>query len=458
VLDIKLSETIHDREIRMDNGWVIKIGRGLGFYQKPDGWFAVGANDFAKMTVRRWCHVLTLSLMTSLFFSPRPTYSQEDPLRHGYALIISVWDYQDKSWDKLPDIELQATQLEEAFKPHFDAVYRLNNPDHELLLERLRWFLRDLSDEYASRLLIYYSGHGLTRPDSPQGNYRGYITAYDTPARGQTATEARTQTRMAVSMEEIRELLKKSRATQVLMIFDSCFAGAILGTRNPPASPARLDDQDIRHLLGKPVRQFLTAGDETDLVPAHSPIPQLIIQGIDGKADPYSPGVVTATALGSYLFAGVAALGDVRLTPKVGKLDYAIFNQGEFMFRVHPQAHQSPPGNLTEKRTEWRRFYMRDMSPKYYGDARRGFTNIVNAGSFAAWDLQRALLFQQKLCGQFPDIDFGLINSLPPVGYDPFYFRYHINVARGIPDDTAEWVAKKIELLNVHGGLPYEAR
>jgi ATP-dependent Lon protease len=47
VLDIELSKTIHDREIRIDNGWIVKIGRGLDFYQKPDGWFAVGANDFS---------------------------------------------------------------------------------------------------------------------------------------------------------------------------------------------------------------------------------------------------------------------------------------------------------------------------------------------------------------------------------------------------------------------------
>jgi ATP-dependent Lon protease len=47
VLNIELSETIHDREIRIDNGWVVKIGRGLDFYQKPDGWFAVGANDLS---------------------------------------------------------------------------------------------------------------------------------------------------------------------------------------------------------------------------------------------------------------------------------------------------------------------------------------------------------------------------------------------------------------------------
>ncbi len=47
VLDIQLNENLHDREIRMDNGWVIKIGRGLDFYQKPDSWFGIGVNDMS---------------------------------------------------------------------------------------------------------------------------------------------------------------------------------------------------------------------------------------------------------------------------------------------------------------------------------------------------------------------------------------------------------------------------
>lgn len=46
-LDVKLNPNMHDREIRLDNGWVIKIGRGLDFYQKPGGWFEVGANDLS---------------------------------------------------------------------------------------------------------------------------------------------------------------------------------------------------------------------------------------------------------------------------------------------------------------------------------------------------------------------------------------------------------------------------
>jgi ATP-dependent Lon protease len=47
VLGIDLNPHIHDREIRIDNGWTIKIGRGLDFYQKPDSWFSIGANDLS---------------------------------------------------------------------------------------------------------------------------------------------------------------------------------------------------------------------------------------------------------------------------------------------------------------------------------------------------------------------------------------------------------------------------
>lgn len=47
ILDVKLNANMHDREIRLDNGWVIKIGRGLDFYQRPTSWFEVGVNDLS---------------------------------------------------------------------------------------------------------------------------------------------------------------------------------------------------------------------------------------------------------------------------------------------------------------------------------------------------------------------------------------------------------------------------
>ncbi len=44
-LEVKVSSTLHDREIRFSNGWTIKIGRGLEIYQKPDDWLSIGASD-----------------------------------------------------------------------------------------------------------------------------------------------------------------------------------------------------------------------------------------------------------------------------------------------------------------------------------------------------------------------------------------------------------------------------
>jgi ATP-dependent Lon protease len=46
-LEVLVDENLHDREIRIDNGWTVKIGRGLDFYQKPDSWFGIGSNDLS---------------------------------------------------------------------------------------------------------------------------------------------------------------------------------------------------------------------------------------------------------------------------------------------------------------------------------------------------------------------------------------------------------------------------
>ena len=46
-LVVNVNENLHDREIIIDNGWVIKIGRGLDFFQKPDSWYGIGASDLS---------------------------------------------------------------------------------------------------------------------------------------------------------------------------------------------------------------------------------------------------------------------------------------------------------------------------------------------------------------------------------------------------------------------------
>jgi len=45
--EYKFNENIHDREIRLSNGWRVKIGRGLDIYQKPENWFVIGSSDLS---------------------------------------------------------------------------------------------------------------------------------------------------------------------------------------------------------------------------------------------------------------------------------------------------------------------------------------------------------------------------------------------------------------------------
>lgn len=55
---MNFSSTLHDREIRLDNGWVIKIGRGLDYFRPTDHNFDIG---FCDLSFRK-CHETTVDI------------------------------------------------------------------------------------------------------------------------------------------------------------------------------------------------------------------------------------------------------------------------------------------------------------------------------------------------------------------------------------------------------------
>jgi hypothetical protein len=58
VLTVEYSDTLHDREIRFSNGWIVRMGRGLDYFQKSKGQFTIGSNDFDL----RPCHETTIEI------------------------------------------------------------------------------------------------------------------------------------------------------------------------------------------------------------------------------------------------------------------------------------------------------------------------------------------------------------------------------------------------------------
>ncbi len=53
-----MSDSLHDREIEFNNGWVIKIGRGLDYFKAPSAKFSIGFWDFDL----RECHQTTIDI------------------------------------------------------------------------------------------------------------------------------------------------------------------------------------------------------------------------------------------------------------------------------------------------------------------------------------------------------------------------------------------------------------
>ncbi|XP_066585935.1 MIT domain-containing protein 1-like [Prorops nasuta] len=56
--NFSFSETLHDRQIKLSNGWIIKIGRGLDYFKAPEGKFILGSIDLEL----RPCHETTVDI------------------------------------------------------------------------------------------------------------------------------------------------------------------------------------------------------------------------------------------------------------------------------------------------------------------------------------------------------------------------------------------------------------
>ena len=222
------------------------------------------------------------------------TAAGEDPLRHGYAFIIGTWRYDDARWSRLDDISYQLEQLRNSLKLHFDAVQVLPNPTFAQLDAGLREFLRIRGNDENARLFVYYAGHGYTELDLHRNEYRGYITGSDTPYVDGSAQSFAEAWLKSISMEDVRGMVSAVNALQVLFVFDSCFAGTVFTARSPASQAERLSENDVARLMMLPVREFITAGDIHERIPAHSPVPQLLINALGGAADPYGLGVITA--------------------------------------------------------------------------------------------------------------------------------------------------------------------
>ena len=95
------------------------------------------------------------------------------------------------------------------------------------------------------------------------------------------------------------------------------------------AKPSRY----ISEKVGSPVRQFITAGNEDELVPDKSVFKAVFVKGIkDGYGDRNEDGFITGEELGAYLAEEVVNYSRGAQHPQYGKINNPALDRGDFVF------------------------------------------------------------------------------------------------------------------------------
>jgi formylglycine-generating enzyme required for sulfatase activity len=235
----------------------------------------------------------------------------------SYALVIGINNYT-QGWPRLSnairDAELVGDELR---KKGFEVTFKKNLNSVDLKRTFEEFFVFKGEDPQA-RLFVWFAGHGDTQ------NGEGYLIPADAPLPSAGAGFRI----KALSMRRFGEYVRLAQAKHALAVFDSCFSGTVFTTQRsrPPAA--------VTQATTLPVRQFISSGDENQLVSDDGRFRKLFIRALRGErgADGNGDGYLTGSELGMFLDYQVTNLTVRRQTPRWGKLRDEDYNRGDFVF------------------------------------------------------------------------------------------------------------------------------
>jgi uncharacterized caspase-like protein len=249
--------------------------------------------------------------------------SRQIKLYSGYhALVVGCGAYR-AGWPILPHPVDDAREVAATLKQLDWEVELLEDPGWDRLDLALNRLIVGPGRAKDKALLFWFSGHGHTLEEA-DGTKLGYIVPVDAPM---PAEDEIGFMRRAIDMRQIETVAKRIRSKHVLMVFDSCFSGALFTMVR--AAPSHYIEEKIT----EPVREFITAGRENEQVPDRSVFKIVFIQGIkDGYADLNRDGYVTGEELGAYLQEKVINYSRKAQHPQFGKINNPKLDKGDFVF------------------------------------------------------------------------------------------------------------------------------
>ena len=263
-----------------------------------------------------------------------------------YALVVGCGDYR-RGWPRLPNPVKDAREVARLLRSIGWKVDLLEDPDWATLRRGLNAVVVGPGKEKDRAVLFWFSGHGHTLKEAG-GKKLGYIVPVDAPNPDRDELGFMEH---AISMRAIETIAKRIQARHVIMLFDSCFSGAIFQAVRSKPSPY------IEEKVKKSVRQFVTAGTEDEQVPDQSVFKVVFVQAVkDGYADRNKDGYVTGMELGDYLQEQVVNYSRKAQHPQFGKINDPQLDKGDFVFALKAPSSEEPGGtDLKEEKARLER-------------------------------------------------------------------------------------------------------
>ncbi|MDD5771896.1 MAG: RICIN domain-containing protein [bacterium] len=249
-----------------------------------------------------------------------------EPFGQSWAVVIGIDNYQNVGKLKfaVSDAEAVKQMLQDKYGFVEDHIFTLydNKATKNDILKKIG---DDLPDKIGDRdrLLIYFAGHGESSKDN------GYLIPVDYRQGEYRAS--------AISMTELKDILKDIKAKHIYMVLDACYSGMFFTTR----AAAVKDDHPryLQEITKRKARQALTAGGKEPVSDGgyknHSAFTGTFLDAlITGMADYNGDGIITASEINTYIQPKVAELADQ--IPEFGNLPGS--EGGEFVF-VQPSVY-----------------------------------------------------------------------------------------------------------------------
>jgi formylglycine-generating enzyme required for sulfatase activity len=261
--------------------------------------------------------------------------------KESHALVIGESEYTG-GWKSLPGVKVDVGLVKAALEANGFEVHVKMNPSLRELEDTIKDFIDRFGRVPENRLLFYFAGHGHTLKLA-DGRDMGYFVPADAPDPIQDEAGFK---RKAATMQIMEVYARQIEAKHALFMFDSCFSGAVLGLRRGGSRiPPLIESKTV-----KPVRQFITAGDENQQVPDESLFREFFVRALSGEGDLNRDGYVLGSELYLYMNDKITNYSGSSQTPLEGKIRDTRLDQGDFVFPLKTAGLQGGLVSLEEEK------------------------------------------------------------------------------------------------------------